>query len=1009
MERLIHLLLLTLILVGCGGSADSDERQDQSPTEVSSDEETTNSGENSDDSSRTEPDTPQTSGGATTDTETDSETESETDADSNGDTASVPPSSKDDDETPTDSPAAWLRLNSDTTQAHWPVPSIEVQANYDSHVPADLIWQVDSANNTVEVREQGARLILINPAIGSYHITATVSNGNAQDDVEKTLTIEVLPQDLSHMTGLALTQAQQQQLDQLVLQAAIQPAQQHPRLYGRNQQWFQTLQQIEQFDHNCQIEGPTSGLGTINNMKDSWQNLLMGGVKCHNNLPTELAQHRDAKLYLNGEIKTEQAANNSRRLRLIHLLRRELYCDQYGYTCQFERADVLNFAENFLNTEFTRLRNAPRGTRAPKWAAEIGMPADYRFNKYWHMANTTEFMVLDAAPAFQFWTLVLDVFHQSPLISAADEAYLRQELEYQIDSYLKQYEHQHWSLFNGNNWTVVLNTAALHWALLNYYEQPSKAQQVLEAVLTTNWLHRDFFLADGGYLEGASYAVITSYPYVLLQQQLLMPAFEQPLHSFNWLRGPNIASWLVDSVLPDNRFVDFGDAWAKTGLSTHMALQLMYPGDLLKRPDLNPNVDACQLQRFFSHAYYDRPFYDPWQVVPMVFRDWQAEVRHCQGNAAASRVAIYPDSGLMRLDLLSDTPLSQQATDERPFYLQSRHNTLVATTTATDTPHREMDVGGIIWAAHGTRLLADMGYGRIARNYMEYDLFNTVTGKYYNHIDHMLGANTLVLPEAFYDYPVENPQRYQYRGQSYGHGGELQQRQVSGLTAVRLDASAPYREDAPGKFSRPANEGHLQQFERWMVPVNGAGYLLVDLIQAKSGQTTQAEQWFLIPADDKQGCNSGSSLHVKVELNIAQQLALTPNCNLLSRTDNSAVTAKIYAHAQNAGGFKSDTPAYWPQVAIFANSMNSDTDPVRLQLQNQVGQTEQRQLVRWQADTAVGSDVRLFFLQATAEGQMPPVQLTTEPCDQHYCARLQVAEHNLLIQVDRQNGLLTLM
>lgn len=64
---------------------------------------------------------------------------------------------------------------------------------------------------------------------------------------------------------------------------------------------------------------------------------------------------------------------------------------------------------------------------------------------------------------------------------------------------------------------------------------------MIDAVLKPNWLHRDYYTADGGDQEGSSYAQNISYRYILNQHLLFKATFNQPMHSYNWLLGSKIS------------------------------------------------------------------------------------------------------------------------------------------------------------------------------------------------------------------------------------------------------------------------------------------------------------------------------------------------------------------------------------------------------------------------------------------------------------------------------------
>lgn len=797
-----------------------------------------------------------------------------------------------------------------------------------------------------------------------------------------------------HLDGRPLTESKMSMLDLSVSDSSVQPYAGHPRLYGNNEAFFRKLKVIEDFDTACTIPGVTKGLGRLPNFKRMWQARMIGGEDCENTINGDLTKHIDANRYLSGQVNSADWPDNGTRLRVLHLLRREVYCQDSTVPCRFRRSDIENLTRVFLNTEISRLKNAPRAQQAPLYADEMTLPQGYMFNRHWHKANDNRFMVLDAALPFKFWTLVLDVFHnQAPLpqafrsmLSQSDRLYIEQQLEHEVDSYLLQYKHKHWSLFNGNNWTVMLNSAALHWAILNYYEKPEKARDVLSSVLKTNWLHRDYYQQDGGYLEGGSYALSTSYPYVLMMHKLLMSSFSQPNHSFKWLRGGQMAQWFMDSYASDSYLIDFGDTHSQQGMSSSAMLDLLMVEQLLKSDvsaqsnisakDLLPDSSkACEFKRYFSNIYYDVIFDDPWNISAFYFNDWQAIIDQCDENQARNYSRIYPDLGLA----FSQFQRTNQA-EHSLFQLNYQKNQLFMTTTATDTPHREMDISGIIWSAYGNRLLSDFGYGRIVRNYYEYDLFTNFGNRFDSHVDHVLGSNTLVLPEAFSQRTdTNNHFRFEYTGQGFAGTAELEQQDIDGHTAIVMDATDAYGAAKPGKFTRPAVAARLGHYSRTLLAIDDH-FLVIDSIAAQAGKTTQAEDYFYTNYRDRavnadQPCQYPVSRHVDVSLHNAEQnkhpayIALVPECSQLERGKPSQVKGRIYGYGLKPGHFNDNHPSYLQGVEPFSSDalQQGDHGEKLIEMTNVLNKRLKRQLVRWKSDAPFERDIRLFVLQATRE------------------------------------------
>jgi len=290
---------------------------------------------------------------------------------------------------------------------------------------------------------------------------------------------------LDHLAGGSVSEARKTQLNQAILNSSKQPFPGHPRLYGSNAEWDSRVALFDNLDPQCQFGGSHSGVGTVKNMQAMWDTITRGGRRCAGNQPSTPSAWSLTRPYMDGSLDTGVRGNQTDRLRILHLLRRELYChQQQRNNCQFSAGDAQSLAANYIAGEVARLRNAPRSNQVPEWASEIGYPANFRFITYWHRTSE-KFFDLGAEREFQNWTLFLDIFWDNPALSPSDRDFIAQELEYEIDSYLMSDQKRHWNLYGGNNWTPVLNSAALHWAILYYYEKPDKARQVLQIAVAT--------------------------------------------------------------------------------------------------------------------------------------------------------------------------------------------------------------------------------------------------------------------------------------------------------------------------------------------------------------------------------------------------------------------------------------------------------------------------------------------------------------------------------------------
>ena len=260
-----------------------------------------------------------------------------------------------------------------------------------------------------------------------------------------------------------------------------------------------------------------------------------GARKSENKLPVNLTAHPYAKFYMTGTGTWDRDGG----LRVMHLLRRLRHCHAQNATnCPFTKDDTQQLAQKFV-------------------AYELG-----RFDsETWHKGYDGSFFDLGAQPAFQYWTLLVDIFWGDPLLTAAAKT-KRSKPNSALKSIasLIHYETGHWSLVNGNNSTPVLVDAAISWAITYYYEDP-RARDVLEN-RSTRWKHRDFFLNDGSYKEGIMQYASMSTAACATSIASVQRSFGAPIRSVRWDITAKTSRWFIDFMTPDGTMVDFGDSWA---------------------------------------------------------------------------------------------------------------------------------------------------------------------------------------------------------------------------------------------------------------------------------------------------------------------------------------------------------------------------------------------------------------------------------------------------------------
>ncbi len=521
--------------------------------------------------------------------------------------------------------------------------------------------------------------------------------------------------DTAHFYAGEVTAERQAELINQVLNSPIQPADTHPRLYGTNDIWYQTIEKYEALDPDCDWQG-SSGWGTIKNIKYDWDRFSLGGDSCDSGsraIPSSIEEHSLANEYLTGSVNNW---TNNEALRIVHLIRRMNYCHEIEAECTYTQEEIARLSSAFIDYEIDRLRNSARNSAG--------------YISHWHKGYSGNFFDLGSLPAFKLWTLILDTFWNSEYLSAEDFAFVAAEMENEIDSYIEIYNLPasssgalgRWAIHNGNNWTPILNAAATFWAITFWHEEAyaDKAREVLGIVLESNWLHRDEILSDGAYTEGPGYLNV-SLSGSLTINNLLLASFGQPNHAVKWgLMGEQTTKWMTDNIATDGKFIDFGDAWARSGYSDLYLMDLLYWQELVGLAQYNSvEADACQLADYFATSYYLYAFYDTWSAAPHYARDFYSLTKQCLDEQASSETLVFSEYQLstLRQILPGTTSAAQDVSDDNIRNLLADQTFLAGNAVSNTFSHRELDFGAVIWTSFGSRLLADWGYGQLSGPY----------------------------------------------------------------------------------------------------------------------------------------------------------------------------------------------------------------------------------------------------------------------------------------------------
>ena len=702
---------------------------------------------------------------------------------------------------------------------------------------------------------------------------------------------------------------------------AKEPVTSHPRLFGTDEEWYPL--QVAYSDLPCRTEPDypnNSDWGAVTNVRNQWELITLGGASCLGEQPATLAEHENAALYL-GDGPGEEWKDGMV-VQLLHLVRRTRACHALGESdCPFTLEEVDALVDGLIAHEMPRLPDEDWGS--------------YSFG-----------FDLFTTPPLRRWTLFADILWDE--LTPEQHQSLEDAFDPLVENFMTLYEEGHWALFNGNNWTPVLVNGALYWAV-TYYHEDSRAPLLAKRALQTLWLHRDYYMPDGVYREGLSYAAV-SFDGLLEINHQVERAFGEPLSSVYWERMPETAQWALDFMAPDGLLIDFGDSWAKRGWYSFTGLTMMLVNEGYLDAPSEP--EPCAVQRFFSNKYYYHGMVDPWRATPLLARDWYSVVEDCDLSQQDGQVeiSVHPDGGWggIRTIQVGATELAKIESHSQRF-TQADHTFLAVSAVPSSFIHTELDFGSIVWSAYGNRLLADSGYGDLNSN------------RYETEPDHPpdqnpTGHNTLVVPEALVDEDASTNS-----SQIEDEVGSMEKVQIGSKETIHLDGAVVYGRDNQ-------DLGWLRTFDRWLLEVGDGNFLVVDTFAVREDREAAMveERWHLYASDPIPTDCDDRSAHAESSYD-ATKIDILPVCSMLEKTVSSS-QGRIVASSLQPGSFVKDPPV------TFTNRLNG---------------LEHRTRYRYVPDDPVDTDIRLFALLSSPVGQaLPDASYMWTSCGAGQCVEI---------------------
>lgn len=703
------------------------------------------------------------------------------------------------------------------------------------------------------------------------------------------------------------------------------PEMEHPRILGNNTEWKAYYQPFE--DMECIPSAKDSDWGVVFNAKNVWDKTTKGATVCRYGVPDSLLTISDAQYYLNP--KETDTWVRKQALRMIFLLRNQMDCHAKDLgNCLYDITEVTQLKEAFIESEMKRFET-------------VSWTSGYKC------------FDIGTEPPVKFWSIFVDTFWND--LNATAKQKIDDKLSEKIGCFLDQIETKDWSIFNGNNWTPILDKAALYWAIV-YYHEDSRANTVIKEVLRTLWLHRDFYLSDGAYMEGIVEYTNVSYSNLREINNLMRQSFNQSLESVRWERIEKTTRWYLDFMVTDGKMADFGDSWDKRGWSIFDPLHMMLWQEMIGEKSIGSvKLDACNVYEYFSNVWFAKGFEDPWDVQPSMARDWASIVSECNQSSTHQTKQILFDqaeSGVLKSYIPNASPLANQ---ENLRFSQANYTWLGFNGVPNDFPHRELDFGALIWSAYGNRLLYDFGYGEIGKTSSNQGyLIKDGNVELWDNL--ALGANTLVVDDATMQYTGGNYHDDLINSsQIYGARGTLESFDLNGHKAFVANGSEVY-----GK--NDIEFGWLEFFNRYMIALNDGSFIVADSFKTKDnrGDANVQEYWYTAEEELNTTTCSYTYDRVNVALENSKTLHLQPVCSMLERDANSTVHAKIVANSLANGAFEIE-----PKMIVY---------------KSRIGNVVRRR-IKYGSLEPVSQDIRIFLLQATPQSAVMDGNISNNRCD----------------------------
>ncbi|KYR00019.1 hypothetical protein DLAC_03516 [Tieghemostelium lacteum] len=619
----------------------------------------------------------------------------------------------------------------------------------------------------------------------------------------------------------------------LVFQYSKTPSVYHPRIWGNNQEFW--TQRIEPY-WNLACDNLAPGGYSLQNIRKVWENILFDGSLCDNTRKTPMTSNLIWKKYLDSAVTwgNDRAKTGKNAMFLVRFLKS---CLSLGRSdCVYTQAELDAFIPKVIDQEFKYFSN---------WGN-------------WYDDATYKIDLGSAAPT-EFWSLFYDTFYDHMNVSVRTT--IESKIDAQMANYRNVFAQRAWTLWNGNNWTPWISSGFVFASLSRWYENTSLSQGMMTDLLSVMYRSRYLITNDGTFIEGLANYASMAMDKTMVVESAIYQTLGIHLQSPNWAFFEESYKWINDFVFVDGHTIDFGDSHIAP-YSSITPLFSMYVRDMIGYGGGSPVVDPCQVNKFWANHYLQGGLETGFEMYSIFAKNWTALTSACTSYQDISRVYPYGGSGFFARKTLNSPSVAINSRNKLADYTG-----IAIQAKSSMYPHAELDFGGVIWAAFGSRILVDLSYGTISKENKADQLDNGPAG-----------TNTVVIEEAWNStFPgiINYSQFYNIKGTI-----SLNSKTSDGVTY-------PFTfSDGSALYGRGLTTGWLNRYYRYVIPIpsdNGAYVILDTLTKHPSRSSVSPSEYFYSSNSNVSPLPScGLWIRHSVMSLISGEVNIAPLCNTLS-------------------------------------------------------------------------------------------------------------------------------